>query len=382
MLLRKIIAPIRELSESGKLSGLLLLLATAVSLVISNTPWGGAYHHFWELPLGASPLEKSIEHWINDGLMVVFFFQVGLEIKREVLYGELTDLRHAMLPVMAAVGGVALPAGLYLLCASGTPSAHGWAVPTATDIAFSLGILSLLGDRIPFSLRIFLTALAIIDDLLAVVIIAVFYTAQLHLLYLIGAAVVFTVLVLCNRFKVKALPVYFGLGILLWLCVLQSGIHATIAGVLLAITIPTAAIEGLEAALHKPVSYLVLPVFALANTAIALSAGSFTNLISPLGLGIGLGLIIGKPLGIFGATWLMVRAGISSLPEGITWLKLFGLGCTAGIGFTMAILIANLSFAEVAQVDLAKLAVIIGSCASTLIGMAVLRAATTVGERQ
>ncbi|WP_188815779.1 Na+/H+ antiporter NhaA [Hymenobacter cavernae] len=380
MLLRRIIAPIRDLSETGKLSGLLLLLATAVSLTISNTSWGDAYHHFWEFQLGMPPLEKSVEHWINDGLMVVFFFQVGLEIKREVLYGELTDLRHAMLPVIAAIGGVALPAGVYLLCAAGTPAAHGWAVPTATDIAFSLGILSLLGDRVPFSLRIFLTALAIIDDLMAVIIIAVFYTSQLHLPYLLGAAGVFAVLVGCNRLKIMTLPIYFGLGIVLWFCVLKSGIHATIAGVLLAMTIPTAAIERLEAALHKPVSYLILPVFALANTAIVLSADSFSNLLSPLGLGVGLGLMLGKPLGIFGATWLAVRSGLSSLPEGITWLKLLGLGCTAGIGFTMAILIANLSFTEVAQVDLAKLAVIIASFASALLGMAVLWAATKASE--
>ena len=382
MVLRKIIAPIRELSESGKLSGLLLLLATLISLLVSNSPWREAYHHFWERPIGVSPLEKSVEHWINDGLMVVFFFQVGLEIKREVLYGELTDLRHAMLPVVAAAGGVVLPAGLYLLCAGGTPAGHGWAVPTATDIAFSLGILSLLGDRIPLSLRIFLTALAIIDDLLAVIIIAVVYTSQLHLPYLLGAAGIFAVLVGCNWLKVKALPVYFGLGLILWFCVLQSGIHATIAGVLLAMAIPTAAIEPLEATLHKPVSYFILPLFALANTAIVLSASSFANLASPLGLGVGLGLIVGKPLGIFGATWLMVRTGLSYLPEGITWLKLLGLGCTAGIGFTMAILIANLSFDNAEQVDLAKLAVIIASFASALIGIAVLRAATTASEPQ
>ncbi|MCC2546715.1 Na+/H+ antiporter NhaA [Hymenobacter sp. BT175] len=381
MPLRQIILPIRELSESGKLSGLLLLLATAVSLLVSNSAWGGSYLHFWETHLGWGPLEKTMAHWVDDGLMVVFFFLVGLEIKREVLYGELADVRHALLPVLAAVGGVAVPAGIYLLFNAGTPTSHGWATPTATDIAFSLGILSLLGDKVPFGLRVFLTALAIIDDLLAVVIIALFYTAELHTSYLLGAAGIFGALVVLNRLKVSWLPLYFLLGLGLWFCVLKSGVHATIAGVLLALTIPTASIEQLEGALHKPINYLILPVFALANTAIVLSAGTFGELLSPLGIGIGLGLLLGKPLGIFGATWLAVKAGISTLPERVTWFKLLGLGFTAGIGFTMAIFIANLSFTEPARVDLAKLAVIIGSLLAALVGLLVLHLADKADER-
>ncbi|MCR5889284.1 Na+/H+ antiporter NhaA [Hymenobacter sp. J193] len=375
MPLRKIITPIRELSDSGKLSGLLLLLATLVSLALSNSAWGPRYLHFWHTEVGAGPLVKSLAHWVDDGLMVVFFFLVGLEIKREVLYGELTDVRHALLPVLAAAGGVAVPAGIYLLCTAGTPAAHGWAIPTATDIAFSLGILSLLGSRIPPGLRIFLTALAIIDDLLAVLIIAVFYTAGLHLGYLMAAAGILALLVALNRLRVSWLPLYLLLGLGLWFVVLQSGIHATIAGVLLALTIPTASIEKLEHALQKPVSYLILPVFALANTAIVLSGEAVAGLLTPLGLGVGLGLLLGKPLGIFAATWLAVKTGVAGLPARVTWRMLLGLGFTAGIGFTMAIFIANLSFTEPGRVDVAKLAVIVGSVLAALVGIVILKTA-------
>lgn len=364
--------PIRELSESGKLSGLLLLLATGVSLLLSNSAWAPSYLHLWETHLGAGPLEKTAEHWVNDGLMVVFFFSVGLEIKREVLYGELTDLRSALLPVLAAVGGVVVPAGIYLALNAGTPTSHGWATPTATDIAFSLGILSLLGDKVPPSLRVFLTALAIIDDLIAVLIIALFYTSNLQFHYLLAAGALLLVLTALNRLKVNWLPLYFLLGLGLWFCVLQSGVHATIAGVLLALTIPAGEIERLEAALHKPVSYLILPVFALANTAIMLSAGAVQQLLSPLGLGIGLGLLLGKPLGIAGVSWLAVKAKVASLPDRVTWPKLLGLGFTAGIGFTMAIFIANLSFADPGRVAVAKLAVIAGSLLAATVGLIVL----------
>jgi NhaA family Na+:H+ antiporter len=380
MPLRKILVPIRELSESGKLSGLLLLLATIVSLLLSNSAWSGSYLHFWETPLGWNPLEKTLAHWVDDGLMVIFFFSVGLEIKREVLYGELTDFRQALLPVLAAVGGVAVPAGIYLLFNAGTAGSHGWAVPTATDIAFSLGILSLLGDKVPLGLRVFLTALAIIDDLIAVLIIALFYTAELNLPYLLAAGGVFVALVVLNRLKISWLPLYFLLGLALWFFVLKSGVHATIAGVLLALTMPVEAIEKLEAALHKPISYLILPIFALANTAIVVSAESVRELLSPLGLGIGLGLLLGKPLGIFGAAWLTVKAGISSLPERVTWFKMLGLGLTAGIGFTMAIFIANLSFTDPARIDLAKIAVILGSLLAAIAGSIVLHLADKADE--
>ncbi|AYA35885.1 Na+/H+ antiporter NhaA [Hymenobacter oligotrophus] len=372
MPLRRIISPIRELSESGKLAGLLLLLATVVSLVLSNTAAGPSYTAFWELHVGYGPLDKSVSHWINDGLMAVFFFVVGLEIKREVLYGELAEPRQAMMPALAAVGGVVLPAVIHLAFTRGTPAASGWAIPTATDIAFSLGILSLLGDRVPFGLRVFLTALAIIDDLLAVIIIAAFYTSSIHTGFLLGAAGIFAMLVLLNRFKVKPLGLYVLLGLGLWFCVLKSGVHATIAGVLLALSIPTDRLEDLEHALQKPVNYLILPLFALCNTAIVLSADIVPELFSGLALGIGLGLLIGKPLGIVGVTWLVVRMGQGQLPTNVDWRRFVGLGFTAGIGFTMAIFIATLSYQNPAAIDVAKLAVLLGSAVSALIGMAIL----------
>jgi NhaA family Na+:H+ antiporter len=369
---RRIISPIRELSEQGKLAGLLLMLATVVSLSLSNMAMGPDYLAFWETHVGYGVLDKSLSHWINDGLMAVFFFLVGLEIKREVLYGELAEPRQAMVPALAAVGGVLMPAAIHLLLTRGTPAAHGWAIPTATDIAFSLGILSLLGDRVPFGLRVFLTALAIIDDLLAVVIIAAFYTAGLHTGFLLGAAGVFVLLVVLNRLRVRPLWIYLLLGLALWFCVLKSGVHATIAGVLLALAIPTNRLEDLEHALQRPVNYFVLPLFALCNTAIVLSAAIVPNLASGLALGVGLGLFLGKPLGIVGTTFLIVRLGWGQLPTGVDWRRFVGLGFTAGIGFTMAIFIATLSFSDPDAVDIAKLAVLLGSAVSAIVGMIIL----------
>lgn len=372
MPIRRIISPIRELSERGQLAGVLLLLATAASLVLSNLGSGRGYLGFWETHLGYGLLDKSLAHWINDGLMAVFFFMVGLEIRREVLYGELAEPRQALMPALAAVGGVLLPALIHLALTHGTPAARGWAIPTATDIAFSLGILSLLGDRVPFSLRVFLTALAIIDDLLAVLIIAAFYSGGLHLSYLLGAAGLFALLLGLNRWRVKPLGIYLVLGAGLWFCVLESGIHATIAGVLLALTVPADRIEDLEHALQRPVNYFILPLFALCNTAIALSADVLPQLTSGLALGVGLGLLLGKPLGIVGVTWLLVRLGLGQLPTGVNWRRFIGLGFTAGIGFTMAIFIATLSYPDAAAIDLAKLAVLLGSALAGLTGALIL----------
>ncbi|RTQ47750.1 Na+/H+ antiporter NhaA [Hymenobacter gummosus] len=372
MPIRRLIGPIRELSERGQLAGVLLLLATAVSLGLSNSGIGPNYLSFWETHLGYGPLDKSVMHWVNDGLMAVFFFMVGLEIRREVLYGELAEPRQALLPTLAAAGGVLVPAAICLLCTRGTPAASGWAIPTATDIAFSLGILSLLGDRVPPALRVFLTALAIIDDLLAVLIIAAFYSGGLHLGYLLGAAVIFAALLGLNRLRVRPLWPYLVLGLGLWFCVLESGVHATIAGVLLALTVPADRLEDLEHALDRPVNYCILPLFALCNTAIALSAAVLPQLTSGLALGVGLGLLLGKPLGIVGVTALLVRLGLGQLPTGVNWRRFVGLGFTAGIGFTMAIFLATLSFRDAATVDLAKLAVLLGSAASAIIGALIL----------
>lgn len=373
MPIRRIISPIRELSERGQLAGVLLILATLISLGLSNLAGTGpGYLAFWETHLGYGPLDKSVAHWVNDGLMAVFFFMVGLEIRREVLYGELAEPRQALMPALAAVGGVLAPALIHLAFTRGTPAASGWAIPTATDIAFSLGILSLLGDRVPFSLRVFLTALAIIDDLLAVLIIAAFYTGGLHGPYLLGALGLLAALLTLNRLRVRPLWIYLVLGLGLWFCVLESGIHATIAGVLLALTVPADRIEDLEHALQRPVNYVILPLFALCNTAIVLAADVLPQLGSGLALGVGLGLLLGKPLGIVGVTWLLVRLGLGQLPAGVNWRRFVGLGFTAGIGFTMAIFIATLSYHEAAAIDLAKLAVLIGSAVSGLAGALIL----------
>jgi NhaA family Na+:H+ antiporter len=372
MPIRRVLRPIRELSESGKLAGLLLLLATTVSLLVSNSPLGARYLALWELHAGAGMLDKSVAHWINDGLMAIFFFLVGLEIKREVVHGELAEPRQALLPALAAIGGVAVPALIHLAFTRGTPGATGWAIPTATDIAFSLGILALLGKRVPPSLRVFLTALAIIDDLLAVLIIAIFYSGSLNQAYLGGAAGLFGALLLLNKLNVKSLAVYLGLGALLWFCVLESGIHATVAGVLLALTIPMDRIEGIEHALQRPVNYILLPIFALCNTAIVLNGSLLPTLASPVALGVALGLLVGKPVGIVGMVALLVRSGLAQLPAQVNWRQMVGLGFTAGIGFTMAIFIATLAYGDPAAVDVAKLAVLLGSAAAALVGAAVL----------
>ena len=372
MPIRRVLRPIRELSDSGKLAGLLLLLGTIVSLLLTNSSAGPRYLTLWEQHVGYGLLNKSVAHWINDGLMAIFFFLVGLEIKREVIDGELSEPRQAMVPALAAVGGVVTPALIHLALNYGTPGAAGWAIPTATDIAFSLGILALLGKRVPASLRIFLTALAIIDDLLAVLIIALFYSGSLHWAYLGGAAGIFAVLLLLNKMGVKTLALYLVLGVALWLCVLESGIHATVAGVLLALTIPVSRIEGLERALQRPVNYILLPLFALCNTAIVLTGGLGAVLGSPVALGIGLGLLLGKPLGIVGVVALLVRLGVAQLPSLVNWRQMVGLGFTAGIGFTMAIFIATLAYHTPQAVDVAKLAVLLGSAISAMVGALVL----------
>ena len=366
---RILVNPIKNLADTGRLSGILLLITTAISLVWANLPSGHDYVAFWHKEVAAGPLEKSIEHWVNDGLMVIFFFFVGLEIKREVLAGELASVQKALLPTLAAIGGVIMPAIIYFSLNQTGPSLHGWAIPTATDIAFSLGILSLLGNRIPFGLKVFLTALAVIDDLIAVLIIAIFYTSNIQTDMLLYAAGIVAVLSLLNYLKVNSIIWYLLLGGILWYFVLKSGIHATIAGVLLAMTIPLHKISKLEHALHKPVNYLIMPVFALANTAIILPANVTALLISPLSFGVMLGLTIGKPLGIVGMSWLAVKAKLAKLPEGISWKHMTGLGFTAGIGFTMSIFIASLSFKDIALQNSAKIAIIAGTSISAIIGL-------------
>jgi Na+:H+ antiporter, NhaA family len=375
MVVRKhIIHPIKELAENGKLTGIILIIATLFSLLLSNTDYAVSYLKIWNTEIGFTVMHKSVLHWINDGLMALFFLLAGLEIKRELLQGELSDRKQAVLPVVAALGGIAFPVLIFFLFNSRNSEAmHGWAIPTATDIAFSLGILSLLGNRVPFALKIFLTALAIIDDLGAILIIAIFYTNELHLKMLLIATFIFIILIIMNKTKVRQLYFFLVPGAALWYFILESGIHPTVAGVLLAFTIPMNLVEGLEHRLNKPVNYLILPLFALANTAMPVSLEQAGNLLAPLSLGIIFGLLIGKPLGIVLAIFIAVRSKFASLPESISWKQITGLGMTAGIGFTMSIFIASLSFDDESVLTLAKLAILIGSIISAVAGLIILR---------
>ncbi|GHB63505.1 Na+/H+ antiporter NhaA [Persicitalea jodogahamensis] len=361
--------PIRDLAESGRLSGVLLLVATAIALSWANSSHGEEFLAFWQQKVGFPPLDKSISHWVNDGLMAVFFFFVGLEIKREILVGELSDWRQAVLPVVAALGGAIVPATIYLTFNADSTAANGWAIPTATDIAFSLGMLSLLGKRVPFALKVLLTAIAVIDDLIAVLVIALFYTNEIHADMVLGAAATLTVLFALNYFKVLRFMFYLIPGLLLWFFILKSGVHATIAGVLLAVTIPLSQLGRIEHALYKPVNYLIMPIFALANTGIVLTGNIYALLTLPLSLGIVAGLFLGKPLGIVLFSWGVVKSGGAKLPLGLKWRHIIGLGFTAGIGFTMSIFIAGLSFTDAAQQSGAKLAIMVGTVLSGVVGL-------------
>jgi len=353
-----IINPINELEESGKLTGVLLVVATVLSLFLSNSNYGGSYLQIWENEIGFSFLHKSILHWINDGLMPLFFLLMGIEIKLEFTKGELSQKKQAIMPVGAAIGGILIPAGIFFLINSRQQVfIAGWAIPTATDIAFSLGVLTLLDDRVPFSLKVFLVALAIIDDLGAIIIVAAFYTHELNLAMLLWAGVVFGVLFVLSRLRVKVSLLYFAEGAVLWYFILKSGIHPTIAGIQLALIIPRELAEEMEHVLTKPVSYIILPLFALANTAIPLSFSLGDSLINTLSLGIIFGLLIVKPLGITGVTMALKRFKLGSLPEGVSFRHILGLGFIAGIGFTMSIFIATLSFDSESSTNLAKLAV-------------------------
>ncbi|MFC2102566.1 Na+/H+ antiporter NhaA [Bacteroidota bacterium] len=369
-----IIDPIKEFEESGKLTGVLLVAATVVSLFLSNSNYGSSYLQIWNYEIGFSFLHKSVLHWINDGLMPLFFLLVGIEIKREFTKGELSQLKQAIMPVGAAIGGILAPALIFVLINLQHPNhLAGWAIPTATDIAFSLGVLTLLGNRVPLSLKVFLIALAIIDDLGAIIIIAAFYTQELNLVMLAWAGGVFGVLVVLSRLRVKLSFLYLAGGLILWFFILKSGIHPTIAGVLVALIIPRELAEEMEHLLTKPISYIVLPLFALANTAILLSFDMGDGLISMLSLGIILGLVIGKPLGIAGLTIGLKKLKLGSLPEGVSFRHLLGLGFIAGIGFTMSIFISTLSFDDETAVNLSKLAVIIGSVLAGIAGAILLR---------
>jgi len=408
-------------------SGILLLAAAAAALLWANSPWADSYFHLWETPVtfsaGAASLGKSLHHWINDGLMAVFFFVVGLELKREVLAGELASPRKAALSIAAALGGMALPGAIFALINFGSEGSAGWGVPMATDIAFALGILALLGNRVPTSLKVFVTAVAIVDDLGAVLVIALFYTASISWLALALAAAALAGLVLLNVLDVRRPVVYLVFGVALWVALLKSGIHATIAGVLAALTIPASrridapeylhrvraylrefesdvragvsvptadqrdAVEAieraseavetpsarLEHALHPLVAYGIVPLFAFANAGVALGGDPATLLGSAVTIGVLLGLFVGKPLGILAACWLAIRLRVAELPVGVGWSQVAGVAILCGIGFTMSIFIATLAFDPSPHLlDHAKVGVLAASVLAGTVGGLVL----------
>lgn len=380
----KLISPIFQFLADSRAVGIVLIACTVISLFLANSAWATPYVSFFNTlfdPAGGHHYEWQGLHlpnswllWINDGFMVLFFFLVGMEIKRELTTGELASIRKSLLPVLAAVGGMLAPALIYVLFNSSTPFGHGWGIPMATDIAFSLGILSLLGSRVPISLKIFLTALAIIDDLGAILTIAIFYTDELHTMYLYIGGGIFALLLLLNYLKVQRLILYFIPGIILWYCIFNSGIHATIAGVLLAFTIPLGKINALEHNLHDPVNFLIMPAFALANTAIAFPADLMQAFSHSVSFGVMAGLVLGKPLGIFLICFLAVKLKLASLPSNTNWKQLWGVGMIAGVGFTMSIFIATLAFKEVDIQVISVMSVILASVVAGIGGFIFLRA--------
>ncbi len=373
----------KEFFGSSSAGGIILLLCVVISLIIANTSLATGFTNFLSSKIGLSndfiQLRYPVILWINDGLMAIFFLLVGLEIKREIVEGELSSLRQASLPVLAAIGGVMVPALIYTSFNASDPNTvHGWGIPMATDIAFALGILSLLGNRVPSGIKVFLAALAIVDDLMAILVIAIFYSSHLHLDYLMYAGFVFALLIAFNRMGLKHIAFYIIPGIVMWYLIHHSGIHATIAGVLTAITLPTtpdateSPLEKLEHMLAKPVNFLIMPIFAIANTNITFEDGMIEGLSSNLGLGIILGLFLGKPVGIFLMSWISVKLKIAQLPAGSNWTHVLGLGLLGGIGFTMSIFIALLSFKNVNYQIEAKFAILIASIISGICGYLLL----------
>ena len=428
--IERLLTPFREFARSSAASGMLLIAAAVLALAWANSPLSSSYASLWStrmtIGLGNASISMSLLHWINDGLMALFFLVVGLEIKREVLVGELASVRRAALPIGAALGGALVPAAIFLLVVGPGTDARGWAIPMATDIAFALGVLALVGDRVPVGLRVFMAALAIVDDLLAVLIIGLFYTSDMSPVALAAAAGALAALVLANVLGVRRPVVYGALGLVLWVAILESGVHATIAGVLLAMTIPAttridvvdfttrarrvvdqlvrrehsdeptsveerhdvlweleeiteraqAPMLRLEHALQPWVAFVVVPVFALANAGVALGGDVGAMLGDPVVLGVAVGLVVGKQLGITTATVLVVRTGIGSLPSGVTMRHIYGAAWLGGIGFTMSLFISDLAFGDGPGLVAAKLGILLASIVAGAGGYAILRLAT------
>ncbi|SJZ88209.1 sodium/proton antiporter, NhaA family [Trichlorobacter thiogenes] len=380
---------LKEFYEKESSTGILLMLVTIAALLLKNSPLAELYNSFLHTPVaiqfGALKIAKPLLLWINDGLMAVFFLLVGLEVKRELIRGNLSSWNQATLPVIAAIGGMLVPALIYIGFTHREPvSMHGWAIPTATDIAFALGILSLLGSRVPASLKIFLLALAIIDDLGAIIIIALFYTSDLSLISIAVASITLLALFALNRFGVERRAAYILLGVVLWVSVLKSGVHATLAGVALAFMIPLETkgehhlkiplAASLEHDLHPWVSFMILPLFAFVNAGIDLRGLSLNQLSTPVPMGIMLGLFIGKQVGVFGFSWLAIKTGLARLPAASSWRQFYGVCLMTGIGFTMSLFIDSLAFTDDAIYQYAdKLAIVLGSLLSGVAGYLVLR---------
>lgn len=426
-----LLKPINDFLHKEASGGILLIIFTVIALAWANSPWSDSYHDLWHTYIsfnaGSLALKLSFHHWINDGLMVIFFFVVGLEIKRELLVGELSSFKKASLPVAGAIGGMLIPALIYVIFNSGTEAINGWGVPMATDIAFVIGILAILGSRVPIGLKVFVVSLAIADDIGAVLVIAIFYTSHISMSSLLTAAVIVVLLIIINKLGVKSLIIYSILGLLLWLSVLQSGIHATIAGVLLAFTIPAKArintkrfsektgelldkfekagehgenvlsnetrqtdvmaieenckkiltpLQRFEHGLHPWSSFIIMPVFALANAGVTLKGMDLgAALTSSVSIGIIAGLFLGKQFGIFAFSWLAVKTKLASLPAGVRWSKIYGAGILAGIGFTMSLFIAGLAFTDDSILNLSKIGILTASLIAGLVGYLFLKSA-------
>lgn len=360
----------KDFFESEKSGGILLVICTIISISLANSAIQIPYTELWHHKLGI----LSIEGWINDGLMAIFFLMVGLELKREVFVGELSSASTGLLPVFAAIGGMLIPGAIYMAFNLGTDTQHGFGIPMATDIAFAIGILSILGNKVPFSLKVFLTALAVIDDLGAIIVIAVFYTTGLSFLHLLYVIIIFAILIALNLLKIRYLIIYIIGGIFMWYFMLQTGIHSTIAGILLSLALPfekgskKALSHKVETGLHRPVNFIILPIFALANTAIIFEPGWNTGLLKNSSLGIILGLVLGKPLGIMLLSYLTVKTRIASLPGKLKWNQMLGAGMLGGIGFTMSIFISLLAFDSDFLVTESKISILLGSLISAILG--------------
>jgi NhaA family Na+:H+ antiporter len=389
--LRRIFAPVRALFVSDASAGVLLILVAAAAMIAANSPFAGEYRDLFYGKLPWTPIEKlkDLHYWINDGLMAIFFFVVGLEVKREIVSGQLSDPAARRLPMLAAAAGMAVPAIVYLAVSGGGEYTNGWAIPAATDIAFAMGVLGLLGSRVPASLRLFLLTVAIVDDIGAVVVIAVFYTKSLYTMWLVASIVVFGLLLALNRFRVSVFWPYILLAVVLWYCVLNSGVHATIAGVVAALTIPlrrrdgNSMLEKLEHGLAPWSAYLVVPVFGFANAGVSLAGMGPEALLDALPIAIAAGLVIGKQVGIFSVVFLADKTGFAPRPENASWAEIWGVSILCGIGFTMSIFIGGLAFPDQPiLIEEAKIGILTGSAISAVLGFIVLRLTTTHPEEE